>query len=489
MNRTELCVYLVLTGAMLVLLVVSAREPVERGRCSRLVLPFRKAAAKLLRSRRICRLFPFLLWEEERAQRELSLLDPASGKREAGEHCIERLQNVLLTLFLADVLALSVSAEAAQKTVLFGREIARPDYGERTREVTLKAEPDGGTFDLQVHARKYTKEQADAMEEELAPKLRALILGDNPDLFHVRKNLNLVRKAEGYPFRISWSATSYTYLDTDGTVHAEEIPRDESSSLVLTAALSLDGNRWEEKFPVVLLPEELTAEEAFQRSVQEAAKEAEEESAEETALVLPDTVEGTALSWQQVLEDESLKVFLLMVAAAGLIFGAGHRDLAAKVKKREQELSLDYPQLVTKLVLFLGTGMAVRNAFRRINDDYLAGRKKGGEKRYVYEEILVMCHELESGVPESAAYGKFGSRCGLRSYTRLCSLLVQNLRKGNAELLARLQEEADAAMELRKDTARKLGEEAGTKLLVPMIMMLIVVMMMITIPAYLGFAF
>ncbi len=178
-----------------------------------------------------------------------------------------------------------------------------------------------------------------------------------------------------------------------------------------------------------------------------------------------------------------------MVAAAGLIFGAGHRDLAAKVKKREQELSLDYPQLVTKLVLFLGTGMAVRNAFRRISDDYLAGRKKGGEKRYVYEEILVMCHELESGVPESAAYGKFGSRCGLRSYTRLCSLLVQNLRKGNAELLARLQEEADAAMELRKDTARKLGEEAGTKLLVPMIMMMIVVMMMITIPAYLGFAF
>lgn len=256
--------------------------------------------------------------------------------------------------------------------------------------MTLKAEPDGGTFDLQVHARKYTKEQADAMEEELAPKLRALILGDNPDLFHVRKNLNLVRKAEGYPFRISWSATSYTYLDTDGTVHAEEIPRDESSSLVLTAALSLDGNRWEEKFPVVLLPEELTAEEAFQRSVQEAAKEAEEESAEETALVLPDTVEGTALSWQQVLEDESLKVFLLMVAAAGLIFGAGHRDLAAKVKKREQELSLDYPQLVTKLVLFLGTGMAVRNAFRRISDDYLAGRKKE-EKRDMSTKKSLSC--------------------------------------------------------------------------------------------------
>lgn len=489
MNRTELCVYLTAAGAMLVLLLASVREPVERRRCGRLMIPFRKAAEKLLRSRRFCRLFPFLLWEEERVQRELSLLDPASGKREAREHSIELLQNVLCCLFLADLSALLVFAGSQQETVLVGRTIERPDYGESTQEVTLRAEPDGGTIALSVHARKYTREQAAAMERALAPRLSELIRGENPDLLHVRKNLNLVRKAKGYPFRISWSATSYAYLDTDGTVHAEDIPRDGSSSLVLTAVLSLDGNRWEEKFPVVLLPEELTKEEAFQKSVQEAAKEAEEESAEQKTLILPAAVEGTALSWQQVLEDESLSVFLLMTAAAGLVFGAGHRDLAAKVKKRERELSLDYPQLVTKLALFLGTGMAVRNAFRRIGDDYLAERKKGGEKRYVYEEILVMCHELESGVPEGAAYGKFGGRCGLRAYTRLCSLLVQNLRKGNAEILSRLQEEADAAMELRKDTARKLGEEAGTKLLVPMIMLLIVAMVMITIPAYLGFAF
>jgi len=37
------------------------------------------------------------------------------------------------------------------------------------------------------------------------------------------------------------------------------------------------------------------------------------------------------------------------------------------------------------------------------------------------------------------------------------------------------------------DTVRKLGEEAGTKLLLPMILMLLVVMVMIMIPAYMAF--
>ena len=54
-------------------------------------------------------------------------------------------------------------------------------------------------------------------------------------------------------------------------------------------------------------------------------------------------------------------------------------------------------------------------------------------------------------------------------------------------LLAR-DEEAALALENRKAIARKLGEEAGTKLLVPMVMMLAVTLVMIMIPAYLGFS-
>ena len=75
----------------------------------------------------------------------------------------------------------------------------------------------------------------------------------------------------------------------------------------------------------------------------------------------------------------------------------------------------------------------------------------------------------------------------MQQYTRLCSLLTQNIRKGNSELLLILKEEALKATTERLDQARKKGEQAGTKLLIPMMMMLAVVMILIMIPAYRSF--
>ena len=66
-------------------------------------------------------------------------------------------------------------------------------------------------------------------------------------------------------------------------------------------------------------------------------------------------------------------------------------------------------------------------------------------------------------------------------------MLSQNLRRGNSELLALLQEESKKAFDERMDKARKAGEEAGTKLLLPMILMLVIVMVVIMIPAYMAF--
>ena len=51
-------------------------------------------------------------------------------------------------------------------------------------------------------------------------------------------------------------------------------------------------------------------------------------------------------------------------------------------------------------------------------------------------------------------------------------------------LLQQLREEAKEAEEMRMRNARKLCEEASTKLLLPMIMLLLVVMILIMFPAF-----
>ena len=107
--------------------------------------------------------------------------------------------------------------------------------------------------------------------------------------------------------------------------------------------------------------------------------------------------------------------------------------------------------------------------------------------RFLYEEIYRVANELESGVSEGTAYEHFSLRCRSQQYTRLVTLLSQNLRKGNSGLLPLLHEESKKALAERMDHARKRGEEAGTKLLLPMMLMLVIVMVIIMIPAYLSF--
>lgn len=63
-------------------------------------------------------------------------------------------------------------------------------------------------------------------------------------------------------------------------------------------------------------------------------------------------------------------------------------------------------------------------------------------------------------------------------------MISQNLRKGSTNLAQLLTEEAKEAFENRKHMARKLGEKAGTKLLLPMMMILGVMMVIIMVPAF-----
>ena len=52
--------------------------------------------------------------------------------------------------------------------------------------------------------------------------------------------------------------------------------------------------------------------------------------------------------------------------------------------------------------------------------------------------------------------------------------------------MEQLNEEADRVFLERKNAARKFGEEAGTKMLIPMMLMLFIVMAIVIIPAFLS---
>ena len=93
-------------------------------------------------------------------------------------------------------------------------------------------------------------------------------------------------------------------------------------------------------------------------------------------------------------------------------------------------------------------------------------------------------YRIRGGMPEGECYEDFGVRCREPSYRRFGMLLSQNLRKGSKGLTDILEREAADAFEDRKKLAKKLGEEAGTKLMIPLFMMLAIVFAIVTVPAF-----
>ena len=108
-------------------------------------------------------------------------------------------------------------------------------------------------------------------------------------------------------------------------------------------------------------------------------------------------------------------------------------------------------------------------------------------KRAAYEEMAAAYYLMQRGVPEIQAYSEFGNRCRVLPYRKLAGILEQNVKNGSKSLTPVLEAEMEAAFEQRKNLARRLGEEASTKLLLPLFMMLLIVMVMITVPAFLAF--
>ena len=230
--------------------------------------------------------------------------------------------------------------------------------------------------------------------------------------------------------------------------------------------------------------QKLTAKEQEQKDIMEEIARYNEEKGDPDYYYLPEQWNGKKLQWISPADTSGKMLTGIFLIAAMIVLVMKGREEQVQLQKRQEELLMDYPGLIMKFTLLVQAGMTVRKAFQKIALDY--GRKKKSIKRAAYEEIRVVCYEMESGIMESESYERFGRRCERQEYIRLGALLSQNLRKGGKGLGQLLKTEAIQAQEERKAHAKRAGEEAGTKLLLPMFLMLAVVLVIVIIPAFLS---
>ena len=175
--------------------------------------------------------------------------------------------------------------------------------------------------------------------------------------------------------------------------------------------------------------------------------------------------------------DASYVLFCVLLPVGIAYFS--DRDLFEKVKKRRLAIQLDFPDFVNKLTLLINAGMTVPKAWEKTAVD-------SSRQTPLYRELGTAMQDIRSGMPEHKAYEEFAKRCHVPIITRFISVILQNIRKGNAELVPILRVFANECWELRKTTAKRYGEEASTKMLLPMLLMFAAILLIVGMPAVLA---
>lgn len=204
-------------------------------------------------------------------------------------------------------------------------------------------------------------------------------------------------------------------------------------------------------------------------------------------VILPDTVCGQKVSWRTQPSVQPAEILGLgILASAAGVYGAREQKERQK-QKRRRNLLLSYPEFVGKLSLLLGAGMTISGALRKMDQMYRKRKTTKEKKEAAYEELRRMIVEIDNGMGEVRAIQEFAKRCDLQPYRKLALLLISGQKAGNRKLMEQLNEEADRVFLERKNAAQKIGEEAATKMLFPMLLMLLIVMAIILVPAFLSF--
>lgn len=393
----------------------------------------------------------------------------------------KKYHQALMVLTAGFLLATAASAADGKEE---RNQIARnePGLGAQEKEflVDVAGELKDYPLKLEIAEKKLTKAQKRAYLKEAEKELDTVILGGNSSKDAVSKALFLPEYLQGGAVEASYRFSDYDIFHADGTIRQEP---QEPTVVEITAELICQEEAGLYQFSVCAVPREKSLQEQVAERLSSLVSQ-QNEREDVSYVSLPDKLEGRKITWRENTQNRGMIIALLGAAAAvGLILREKEEEKRQRME-RERQLLMDYPGIVGKFSLLLGAGMNISLAWEKIALAYQKERESGKtEKRYAYEEMLTALHEIRDGTGELRAYENFGNRCQLAIYRRLSSMIVQNVRKGSQGMQKLLEQEEWEAYEQRKAHARQLGEEAGTKLLLPMGIMLVIVLAILVIPA------
>ena len=202
---------------------------------------------------------------EEGVRNDLQILYPSlkAGRQEILYH-LKKTEKLLALLIAGVLLAGSLHVRSLFSGIVQENgQIPRAEVGGSDRSVRLKAlspetdadsaqQGDYGTYTVTVHARQYTREEAQKKAQTILQQFPRALLGENVSEDQIRSPLVMPSSEDTAPFSLNWESSRYAVLDIDGSSFNSEHTEQQAEEVELTAVLSYGDYRFQKKMTFVV---------------------------------------------------------------------------------------------------------------------------------------------------------------------------------------------------------------------------------------------
>ena len=185
---------------------------------------------------------------------------------------------------------------------------------------------------------------------------------------------------------------------------------------------------------------------------------------------------GLFFSAMLALASIEIAVVLAVLGFGLLLAYSAIYEIDKKVAERHLEIVLDLPDFTNKLLILSGAGLSLKAAMVKVS-------KEMEKDTAFYRELKHSIYRMEHGSTVEAAMDTLCAKCNMPEVRRLSAVLLQNMHSGGADVLIAMNEISRELWNNRRAAAKRVAEQAGTKLLFPMMLMLLAVIVIVAAPA------
>ena len=366
--------------------------------------------------------------------------------------------------------------------------LSRNPFGQGTKEVqlSLKKDEQKKKITYRLDEQKLSAEEESRMYTQFFKKLKKIMMKRNTSLRQVQTSLNLPDTIEGYPFEITYELAEDGYIRLDGSLNEEEqakLKHGETYRTYILVTAHYREYRRSKKYEICIAPVQSSPKANVFYKVQQYLKKKEKENRYNRDIKILSEYKDIKITENQENHGGISGIVILFVTLGIFIPLHNYLKLREEGERCQEQAERDFPVIVHLLTLYMGAGLSFFSAVKRINQSYQKQKDADNSLKYAFEKMMRMEQQMSNGVSQREACQDWGMQFRTDSYQKLSLILIQSFTKGAREAAMLMEAEEREAFHKRIDKAKKTGEEASTRLLFPMILLLCQVMLLVMYPA------